>query len=94
MGGFKVESLRFKYAGPDGKICVCEMPADEAKQFRSPKEWSSTFELYRTASTDKPTKRKKQKIERLNDFPFVSPPPAQPSGNKQPVGPMSAPTPR
>lgn len=74
--GISIEFLRFKYTDWQGKTWLCEMPANEAKVARSENEWLAAFDVYRKESTTAKTTEKKS-VKRLNDFPFVSPPPAE-----------------
>lgn len=75
-GDSSLQFVRFKYADSDGKVNICEMPASEAQVLRTPDEWLATFDLYKQEVETK-TVVKKKTIERMNDFPFVSPPPSQ-----------------
>jgi len=88
--GRTFEILRFKYADSSGKVADCEMPAVEAREKRLPPEWIQTFDLYKVEAEATTTKQTKKTIERLYDFPLVSPPPrsqpAAPPGSGYPQG--------
>lgn len=87
-----VEYLRFQYKDWEGKTQVCEMPAGEAKVARTEGAWIATFDIYKKEAVQKT--EKKEPIKRLNDFPFISPPPqTQPNQQQQtPSYPGSYPT--
>lgn len=74
--GISIEFLRFKYTDWQGKVWLCEMPSSEAKVARSESAWIAAFDVYKKESTTTKTTEKKS-VKRLNDFPFVSPPPAE-----------------
>ena len=76
QGGITIDYLRFKYADADGKLYICDIPASEAKQNRSIENWMSTLAFYSKEVPPKIVDKKQQKkVDRLSDFPFVSPPP-------------------
>jgi hypothetical protein len=80
-----VEYLRFQYKDWEGKTQVCEMPAGEAKVARTEGAWTATFDIYKKEAVQKT--EKKEPVKRLNDFPFISPPPqSQPSQQQQAPG--------
>jgi len=82
-GNTILEFKRFKYEDWEGKVQLCEMPADETKVKRKKEAWLATFDIYRVEVEDKKKEAKKD-VDTLSDFPFVSPRPSKQSQENQP----------
>lgn len=86
----KIVTLSFKYEDWEGNTCQCELPAAEGQGTKTASAWQAVFDIYKKDIPVVKKVKKKAEVKRLNDFPFVSPPPAA-KQKKQESG-TSAPT--